>query len=184
MIAVPTFDQSMTDPVNRISLNRLTADDVPLLARWLLDPMVKHWLQLSEDPPQFCTIESVRERYERMQSDPNIEAWRIDAEDGRPIGQVELVDIHRLQRRAEMHVCIGEETHQGKGYGEAALRALLRHAFADLGLRRVFCTPDADNARAIRCFEKAGFVREGLLREHRTRYGKPIDMLIMGALAT
>jgi RimJ/RimL family protein N-acetyltransferase len=41
---------------------------------------------------------------------------------------------------------------------------------------------DADNQRAIRCFEHCGFSREGLLREHRLRGGQPIDMIAMAVL--
>src|SRR2546422_491111 len=41
---------------------------------------------------------------------------------------------------------------------------------------------DADNARGIRGYEKCGFVREGVMRESRLRYGKPLDMLLMAVL--
>jgi hypothetical protein len=41
---------------------------------------------------------------------------------------------------------------------------------------------DADNARGIRCYEKCGFVREAVLRGHRLRYGRPLDMIAMGVL--
>ena len=41
---------------------------------------------------------------------------------------------------------------------------------------------DADNARGIRCYERCGFRHEGLLRAHRLRYGKPLDMVTMGIL--
>ncbi len=41
---------------------------------------------------------------------------------------------------------------------------------------------DEDNAPVIRCLEKCGFVREGLLRRHRLRYGEPVDMVVMGLL--
>jgi RimJ/RimL family protein N-acetyltransferase len=55
-------------------------------------------------------------------------------------------------------------------------------AFRQLGLRRIFATPDADNGRVLRVFEKCGFVREGLLRQHRLRHGVPTDMVMMGLL--
>jgi RimJ/RimL family protein N-acetyltransferase len=46
----------------------------------------------------------------------------------------------------------------------------------------VSLTVDRDNDRAIRCYEKCGFVREGVLRAHRLRFGQPIDMIVMGIL--
>ena len=163
-------------------LRPLAEDDVPLLTRWLFDPDILHWLQLSEDPPELRTEEAVRERFERMQADPFTQTWRIDTAEDRPVGQIELVDMHPLHRRAEVHLSIGEKDIWGRGYGTLAVRRLLGHAFDDLRLRRVFAMADEDNVRVIRCFEKCGFVREGLLRRHRLRHGRPTDMVVMGVL--
>ncbi len=165
-----------------VRLRPLVKEDVPLLTRWLFDPDVLHWLHLSEDPAELRTEEAVRERFERMQADPFTETWRIDSAEGRPVGQIELVDIHPLQRRTEMHLLVGEKDVWGRGYGSRAVRRLLGHAFDDLGLRRVFAMADEDNARVIRLFESCGFAREGLLRRHRLRHGRPIDMVVMGVL--
>jgi RimJ/RimL family protein N-acetyltransferase len=174
--------EDLTLEGNEGLLRPLAEEDIPLLTRWLFDPDVLHWLQLSEDPPELRTEEAVRERFERMQADPFTETWRIDTAEGRPIGQIELVDIHPIQRRAEMHLFIGEKDSWGRGYGTRAVRRLLGHAFDDLVLRRVFAMADADNARVIRCFERCGFAREGLLRQHRLRHGQPVDMVVMGVL--
>ena len=103
-----------------VMLRPLSEEDVILLDRWFFDPEVLHWLQLSEDPPQLHTIEAVRERYQQMQADPFTKIWRIDTQSGRPICQIELVNIHPLQRRAEMHLCIGEKDVRGSGYGTQA----------------------------------------------------------------
>jgi RimJ/RimL family protein N-acetyltransferase len=162
-----------------VRLCPLTENDVPLLARWLFDPDILHWLQLSEDPPQLRTLEAVQERHEQMQADPFSLTWRIDSRAGQPIGQIELVDIRRLQGRAEMHLLIGEKTTWGGGHGTDAIRQVSGFAFRQLSLRRIFATPDADNARVLRVFEKCGFVREGLLRQHRLRHGIPTDMYVM-----
>ena len=165
-----------------VCLRPLSEDDVPLLTRWMFEPDVLHWLQLSEDPPGLRTEKAVRERLDRMRADPFTETWRIDTAEGRPVGQIELVEIHPLQRRAEMHLLVGEKDVWGRGYGARAVRRLLGHAFEDLGLRRVFAMADGDNARVIRLFEGCGFAREGLLRRHRLRHGRPTDMVIMGIL--
>lgn len=168
----------------KVILRSLTAEDVPLLARWLFSPEVLPWLQLSEDPPHLRTVEAVRERYERMRADWGTRLWRIDTQEGFPVGQIELVNIHPLHGRAEIHLCIGETGERSRGMGTAAIRCLLHYVFQATTptLRRVFITPDADNGRAIRCFEKSGFVREGVLRAHRLRHGQPTDMVMMGVL--
>lgn len=167
----------------KVTLRPLTAADVPLLARWLFEPDVLHFLHISEDPPQLRTLDAVQERFERMHADPWTLVWRIDTRAGRPIGQIELVDIRPLQRRAEMHMAIGEKDAWNGGYGSDALRTMLTFAFQELGLRRVYATPDEDNRRAIRAFEKCGFRQEGVLREHRLRYGKPVNMVMLAVLS-
>ncbi len=61
-----------------VVLRPLSEDDIPLLARWLFDPEVVHWLQLSEDPPHLRTLQAVRERFERMHAEPFSKIWRIE----------------------------------------------------------------------------------------------------------
>jgi len=90
------------------------------------------------------------------------------------------VDPHH--RRAELAISIGETDCWSRGYGTDAIMAVLRHAFEEMGLRRIDLYTDADNARGIRCYEKCSFVREGVMRQRRLRYGKPLDMVVMGVL--
>ena len=40
----------------------------------------------------------------------------------------------------------------------------------------------ADNAAAVRCYEKAGFQHEGRLRQHRYVHGRLCDLVVMGLL--
>ena len=49
-------------------------------------------------------------------------------------------------------------------------------------LNRVSLTTDELNARAIRCYEKCGFVREGLMRQHRLVDGQFRNAVLMGVL--
>jgi RimJ/RimL family protein N-acetyltransferase len=163
-------------------LRPLTEADVPLQARWFFDPDVLHWLQLSEDPASLRTQEAVRARFERMQADPRTKVWRIDTYDGRPIGEIELVNIHPVHKRAEIHLLIGEKEFWSHGYGSDAIRTLLGYAFGELGMRRIYLIPDRDNLRAIRSYEKCGFMQEGVLRAQRLRYGEPVDMVLMAIL--
>ena len=59
----------------------------------------------------------------------------------------------------------------------------MRHAFDDLGLRRVDLRVLAYNERAIRCYLSCGFVEEGRERESALVDGERYDDLIMGVLA-
>ncbi len=167
----------------RVRLRPLRDDDVPLLFGWFNDPDVLHWLHLSEDPPEVIgSLDAHHERWERMRDDAAHRSWCIETKEGRPIGDIGLLAIHPTHHRAELGITIGVKEYWSRGYGSEAIRTLLRHAFGEMGLRRVQLITDEDNARGIRCYEKCGFVREGLLRAHRLRYGNPLNMIIMGVL--
>jgi len=100
------------------------------------------------------------------------------------IGNVYLRDIDWVARHAELHIFIGLPAHRGHGYGEAAMRRVVAHAFLDLGLQRLFLFVLVSNEPAVRLYRKCGFVQEGRLREHALKRGQPMDMLIMGILAS
>jgi len=101
---------------------------------------------------------------------------------GEHIGNIYLRPIDLANRRAVLGVLIGEEAQRGKGYGRQAIELVLEHAFKDLGLERVHLEVLANNARAIRVYERAGFRTEGRLRQHVFKSGRFQDVLVMGLL--
>ncbi len=166
-----------------VRLRPLEERDVPCLSRWYGDPEVRHWTHLSEDPPSAQTLEAHRDRYRRMRDDPRQLRWCVETLRGEAIGDLGLVDIHP-HGRAELAITIGEKAYWSRGYGTEAIKLTLRFAFDHLNCRRIYLVTDEDNLRAHRSFAKCGFVREGLLRGHRLRYGLPLNMIIMGVLRT
>lgn len=175
-----TFAPAAVLTGERIRLRPEAEADIPNLVRWFGDPEVTHWLHLSEMPR--ATIESETERFERHQRDPERRDWIIETLDGVPIGGVSLVGIDPVHLRAELGISIGDSSFWSGGYGTEAIRLTLGYGFEELGLNRVHLIADADNPRAIRCYEKCGFAHEGVLRGHRLRYGKPLDMVMMAVL--
>ena len=77
---------------------------------------------------------------------------------------------------------IGERDFWSKGYGTDAMEIILRYAFLELNLRRVSLDTFEYNPRAIRSYEKAGFVHEGKARKFLLRDGQRWDLLFMGIL--
>jgi len=164
-----------------VRLRPVDEPDLPLFVRWFNDPEVRYWLSMS-DAPEF-TLESEREWYDEMRSDPSRVIWCIETEAGKPIGTAGLHAIDETNGRATFGISIGEKAYWGRGYGTEALRQVLRYAFQEMGLRRVVLEADEDNARGIRCYEKCGFLREGLLRGHRLRHGEPVNGVVMAVLS-
>lgn len=100
----------------------------------------------------------------------------------RPVGSVYLRDIDRRHKKAEYGIFIGGEGARGKGYGTMAARLMIRYAFEELGLHRLFLRVFADNEQAIRSYEKAGFEREAYLREDVCIDGRYRDIVLMGMI--
>jgi RimJ/RimL family protein N-acetyltransferase len=59
-----------------------------------------------------------------------------------------------------------------------ALVRICRYAFEELGLLRIFGKVKAANAASFRVLEKAGFEREGLMRNACIKDGKVMDMVL------
>jgi len=105
-----------------------------------------------------------------------------DKKDESYLGQLDLYGIDWHSRHAEVGFVLASEPTRGKGIGTEALKLLLGYAFDTLGLNRVQLEVNAGNKRAIRCYEKAGFVFEGTRRQHIYRDGAFCDMHIMSVL--
>jgi aminoglycoside 6'-N-acetyltransferase len=67
-----------------------------------------------------------------------------------------------------------------RGLGTDAVRTLVRHLVEDRGHHRLTIDPAAHNAAAIRCYEKVGFERVGVMRSAwRDPEGRWRDVLLM-----
>jgi RimJ/RimL family protein N-acetyltransferase len=163
-----------------VRLRPVQEADLPLFVEWLNQTEVRYWLSLSEAPQ--LTLEGEREWYEERRASEADLLWTIETEQGLPIGNIDLHLLDRTHGRAQLGIVIGDAEAQGQGYGTAAIREVLRYAFGEMGLRRVELLVDEDNARAIRCYERCGFVREGVLRHYRLRRRRPVNALIMAVL--
>lgn len=104
-------------------------------------------------------------------------------ETGQYLGNVWLHGIHTVNRNAELRILLGAPEARERGHGTRACRLLLRFAFEKLGLHKVYLYVHAENPRARRAFEKAGFVEEGLLKEEFFLDGRFVDVARMAAFA-
>ncbi|NWF62768.1 MAG: GNAT family N-acetyltransferase [Chloroflexi bacterium] len=98
------------------------------------------------------------------------------------IGNCGVFGIEWTHRSAELGIMIGEKDEWNKGYGAEAMTLLLKHGFETLNLNRIQLRVYAENVRAVRSYEKAGFVLEGRLREAVYKSGKYDDVLFMSVL--
>jgi len=67
---------------------------------------------------------------------------------------------------------------RGRGFGTLAQRLLADHLFATTSVNRIDATTDVENLAEQRSLEKAGFIREGVLRGAQYRAGAWHDLVI------
>lgn len=167
------------EPGAAIYLRPMTYEDTDLIVSWRNQEAVRRNFIYQE----LFTRESHEQWIHTMVETGKVVQMVIcETEGGRPVGSVYLRDIDRRHNKAEYGIFIGGEGARGKGYGTAAARLMIRYAFEELGLHRLFLRAFADNEQAIRSYEKAGFEREAYLREDVCIEGRYRDIVLMGML--
>ena len=173
----------MIDYGEKVRLRPIEREDLPRFVTWFSDQEVRRHLlvytgfSLAHEERWFQELLGRMERQETL-------ILVIETKSGTPIGNIGLHDIDWKNRQAELGIVIGEKTHWGQGYGPAAIRTMLRLAFQEMNLHRVFLVVNADNQRGIRCYQKVGFQHEGTLRDATFKEGTYCDQYVMSVLAT
>ena len=154
----------------RVTLRSTTPDDAPTLARIRNEPEVaRRWGVLEEGEMD----EFVREDT----------TFVIEVE-GEVVGAVQYGEVEDpMYRSANIDLYVTTPRH-GQGLGSEAVRILARYLIEDRGHHRLTIDPSADNAPAIRAYEKVGFRRVGVMRSYeRGPDGTFHDGLLMEMLA-
>jgi ribosomal-protein-alanine N-acetyltransferase len=99
---------------------------------------------------------------------PTVWAIEVDGEAAGGIGIELRTDVERVS--AEIGYWLGESV-WGRGIATEALKAVTAEVFQRFDLTRVFAVPFADHAASIRVLEKAGYVREGHMRQSAIKNG-------------
>jgi RimJ/RimL family protein N-acetyltransferase len=177
---------NLTTPLFTGELVRLAQDEPETWAaawrRWNSDSLL-HRL-MDDQPPQLFSANKHKQRAEAdLEPLPTSFTFTIHRlDDDRLIGFIDLAAISFQHGEGWVGMAIGERDCWGQGYGTDALRLVLRYAFQELDLHRVSLGVFANNPRAIRSYEKAGFRFEGIERQATIREGAYYDTFYMGVL--
>ena len=143
----------------------LTEEDLPLLAEWLSRPHLQEWWREGE-----ITLERVREKYLPRIAGDDAAVPFIVHQEGLPIGYIQYyrawvnpnwwpddpgTGVYGIDQ------FIADEDRLNRGIGTGFIRQFVRFLMEDPAIVEVRVDPRPDNGRAIRCYEKVGFVRIG-----------------------
>jgi RimJ/RimL family protein N-acetyltransferase len=164
-----------------VFLRPFEPSDAEAYRRWCADPEV---VRLGSLGPPLSLVQAER-RIERLADDHGKDQFAFVIcllTDERPIGEASLFKLDRAHGSAELGIFIGERDEWGNGYGTDAVNALVDFGFRELRLERIHLEVWTENPRAIRAYEKAGFVHEGTLRHDRFEQGRFTDGHVMSIL--
>ncbi|MCR5875239.1 acetyltransferase [Phenylobacterium sp. J426] len=155
-----------------VVLRAAVAADLELLRRWDEQPHV-----VASDPNDDWGWEA------ELARDPDWREQLIAEVDGRPVGFVQIIDPAREDSRywgedcppglRAIDIWIGEPDALGRGYGAEMMRQAIGRCFAAPDVTAIVIDPLADNAGAIRFYERMGFTAVG-----PRRFGED-DCLVM-----
>ncbi len=162
-----------------LRLRRFTMDDAPAMFHtWASDDRVTKYvtfrthtsLETTRSVLAWCVPEYEKKDYYY---------WLIEWE-GAPAGSFMLFNVDEWNARAEVGYCLGY-AYWNKGIATKALRLVLDFAFGEVGFEKIFGQHDMENPASGRVMEKAGMVREAVLRRHfRRRDGIFSDLAVYG----
>ncbi len=152
-------------------------------SRWARD--TEYWRLANSNPVRPLSVKAVQGWVEKELAENGDELFEFSIRttaDDRLIGDVGLDGVCWNHGESFVGIGIGEREFWGKGYGTEAMQLILRYAFSELNLQRVSLNVFSYNSRAIRSYEKAGFMHEGRARNVLQRDGQRYDLVFMGIL--
>ena len=164
-------------PGEKTTLRAMEKRDIELLRNLRNHPDMRRWHcshMLVSDIEQ-------EEWYERSGTDQRSKIFMVDDLNGNTVGYVQLRNIDYKNRSVEIGIHLGPEA-QGRGYGRDAFLLLMRFAFNEMNMHRVYLQVFDFNDRAIKLYEKLGFREEGRFRDVIFQEGRYYDIVQMSIL--
>lgn len=143
----------------KISIRKFKKEDIDNKIRWINDSENNEFLHYDLPLEYEKTLKWFMNNKDRMD--------RFDAVieyNAMPVGIIGLLNIDYKNKKAEFYITVGEKDYKGKGIAYKASMELLKYAFNDLGLNKIYLYTETENKIAQKLFEKLGFTREGLLK--------------------
>jgi RimJ/RimL family protein N-acetyltransferase len=85
-------------------------------------------------------------------------------------------------RTAEFRIFLGNKAYWTRGIGTECTKLMVVYGFEKLNLNRIWLGVNADNIGGVRAYEKAGFIKEGILRQEQYRNFRYYDVVRMSVL--
>lgn len=163
----------------KIALRPLTEKDLPICLKWVQDPEVTKYTRF----PFAKNLKEEQKWFRDLSKNQNERLFAIVAKDsGKYIGNMGVHHIDTMHKRCFVGILIGDKNYWNKGFGTDAMKTLLQYCFKNLKMHRVALTVLPQNKGGLRCYEKCGFRKEGVLKDESFYKGKFWDCYIMAVI--
>lgn len=162
-------------------IRRAAADDAENYYEQNYCPLDKDIARVTGCKEEFTKEEVISFFLKSLEADDRY-FFLITQPNGKIIGESVINEIDWDLRRANFRICIFRTTERGKGIGTWATEITRDFAFEKLHLHRLELDVYSFNPRAEKVYSKAGFKREGILRDAVMDGGKYADDILMSIL--
>jgi RimJ/RimL family protein N-acetyltransferase len=164
----------------RVYLRALEYDDYKATHKWHSDSEI---VQGYGAIKHFVSTENEKKWIEHMIfSKDKVAAGICLKETNELIGLVFLTEIDLFNKTGHCPTFIGEKKYWGEGYATEARILILKYAFYDRGLQRVFAIINEDNIASQKMVEKCGYQKEGLMRKSAFKDGQFVNQYMYAIL--
>ncbi|MDF2532327.1 MAG: acetyltransferase [Clostridia bacterium] len=165
----------------KVRLRAYRKEDIPLRLSYINDAEIAS--HLTDDIPFPITQYEEERWFEAISSNSDIYKFAIETKDDQLfIGGCSINDVDWKNSVATIGIFIGNRDYWRNGYGSDAMNILVSFIFNQMNINKVRLTCYSFNQRALKSFEKYGFVVEGVLRKEIFKDGCYYDKIAMGIL--
>ncbi|MFW2488573.1 GNAT family N-acetyltransferase [Clostridium chromiireducens] len=167
-----------------LTIRSLEYSDRCLIIKWLSDNEVLKYYEGRDNP---YNKEMVEEKFYKSNANKTrciIEYSEI------PIGYIQFYSIDKKECEEYGYQnfqdtvfgtdqFIGETKYWGQGIGTLLIKSMVNFLIREKGAKKIILDPQVWNERAIRCYEKSGFIKTKILPKHELHEGELKDCWLM-----
>lgn len=163
---------------NLVRLREYRREDLAMAKDYVNDSEVRQYTE--PNVPYLYTMANEEKWYEALSARSDIYSFAIeDIKTGDYIGGCGVNEVDWKNSKVVVGIFIGNKAYRDRGYGTDAMKTLVRFIFEQMNVNKIKLEVYSFNARAIKCYEKAGFKKEAVLKEELFRNGQYHDVIEM-----
>lgn len=153
-------------------LRELQIKDVDRMYEWMCDPEVTSSLVIGRFPN---SKEKMQDFIKNSWIDRNNIHFAVVTDEDDYVGTVSLKNINYIDRNAEYAIAIRKD-YWGKEFAKYATDEIITYGFKKLNLYKIYLNVISSNTRANKFYEKYGFLKDGVFKEHMYLNGELVDL--------